>query len=101
MKDSHWKAASLTVTTALIVVVASWANAQETTAARSDGAVIVEADKRRYVLTIGKASAMETDKYMIHDSWELGQTGDIWILENPHKAKSHWVRMQFGEKKKR
>ena len=101
MKDSHWKAASLVLMTTVIVFVASWASAQGTTPARSDGSVVVEADKRRYVLTIGKASAMETDKYIIYDSWDLGQTGDIWVLENPHKSKSTWARMEFKDKKKK
>jgi hypothetical protein len=88
MKDSFWKLASLTLLSVLVVLVASWATAQDTSPVPSDGSVVVEGDKRRYILTIGKASAMETDKYFIYDSWHLGQTGDIWMLEDPHKAKS-------------
>lgn len=98
MKDSFWKAASLTLMCALIVLVASWASAQGTEPMRSDGSVVVEGDKRRYVLSIGRSSGMETDKYMLYDSWDVAQTGDIWILDDPHKSKSEWVRMEFKDK---
>jgi hypothetical protein len=98
MKDSFWKLASLTLLSVLVVLVASWATAQDTRTVPADGSVVIEADKQRYVLAIGKASAMETDKYFIYDSWSLGQSGEIWTLEDPHKAKSKWVRMSFGEK---
>ena len=98
MKDSHWKAASLTLMTALIVLVASWATAQDTSAGRTDGSVVVEADKRRYILTVGRAAGMEVDKYIMYDSWHLAQSGDVWILDDPHKPKSKWVRMVFDDK---
>lgn len=100
MKDSHWKAISLSLTTALIVVVASWATAQEGSAGPGEGKVIVEADKRRYILTIGHASAKEVDKYIIYDSWDLAESEEIWVLEDPHKAKSKWIRMPFSNKEK-
>ena len=96
MKDSHWKALSLTLTTALIVVVASFAKAQNSGSVGPG--VTVEADKRRYILTIGHASAKEVDKYILYDSWDLAETEDIWVLEDPHKAKSKWIRMSFDRK---
>ncbi len=99
MKESHWKAASLALTTALIVVVASWATAQSSVGTKGTGTVTVEADKARYRMAIGHASAKEVDKYMIYDSWHLADTEDIWILEDPHKAKSKWVKMSFSNKK--
>lgn len=100
MKDSHWKAASLALTTALIVVVASWATAQNGSVGPGEGKVVVEADKRRYVLSIGHASAKEVDKYILYDSWNLVETEEIWVLEDPHKAKSRWVPMSFDGKRK-
>jgi len=97
MKDSHWKAASLTLMCALIVLVASWATAQDTAAARPDGSVIVEANKSRYTLRVGRASGMETDKYILYDTWDVAQTGQIWLLDDPHKSKGKWIRMEFGK----
>ncbi len=96
MKDSHWKAFSLTVTTALIVVVASFATAQNRSTTPTG--VTVEADKARYRMAIGHASAKEVDKYILYDSWNLAETEDIWVLEDPHKAKSKWIRMAFDRK---
>jgi hypothetical protein len=82
---------------ALIVLVASWASAQDNAPVRSDGSVVVETDKRRYILTIGRSSGMETDKYMLYDAWDVAQTGDIWILDDPHKNKGKWIRMDFAK----
>jgi hypothetical protein len=98
MKDSHWKALSLSLTTALIVVVASWATAQTGSVGPGERTVIVEASKRRYVLTIGHRSAKEVDKYIMYDSWTLPETEEIWVLQDPHKAKSKWIRMPFSNK---
>jgi len=95
MKDSHWKAASLVLTTALIIVVASWATAQTGSVGPAKGNVIVEASKQRYVLSIGHASAKEVDKYIMYDSWHLADSEQIWVLVDPHKAKSKWTRMDF------
>jgi hypothetical protein len=100
MKDSHWKAASLIVTTALIMIVASWATAQSGSIGPDEAKVIVEASKQRYVLAIGHASAKEVDKYIIYDSWNLAESEEIWVLENPHKAKSKWIRMGFDSRSK-
>ena len=100
MKDSHWKLVSLSLTTALIVVVASWATAQDGSMGPGEGSVIVESNKNRYILTIGHASAKEVDKYIIYDSWYLAETEEIWVLEDPHKAKSKWIRMLFTNKTK-
>jgi hypothetical protein len=115
MKESYWKGFSLLVTTALIVVVTSWATAQSTrdeaaqTSSSDDevaesgniGRVVVEANKERYVLRIGHASSSENDKYILFDSWDVANTKDIWFLKDPHNTRSEWVRIKFDEKSKR
>jgi len=96
MKDSHWKALSLIATSTLIIVVASWANAQDgSQPPRRE--VVIEAEKDRYRLVIGHASAKEVDKYILFDTWDLPNTGDIWFLTDPHKTRGKWKRMEFEE----
>ena len=97
MKDSTWKALSLVTTSALIVVVASWATAQTGIAAEtgSRGGVTVEADKQRYVLAIGAATHKEADKYILYDSWDFANTREAWVLLDPHKPRSKWKAIEF------
>jgi len=108
MKESHWRATSLVLTTTLIVLVASWASAQSRSKATSsssdesdltttDGKVIIERDRRRYSLAI-HASNTETDKYILYDTWDVAETKDIWFLEDPHKVRSTWKRIPFDKK---
>ncbi len=94
MKDSHWKALSLVATSALILVVASWATAQDGSQPPSRD-VIVEADKHRYRISIGHASAKEVDKYILYDSWDVANTKDVWFLKDPHNPRSEWKRIDL------
>ena len=96
MQDRHWKALSLLATSSLIIVVASWANAQDGSQPPSRD-VIVEGDKDRYRLTIGHATAKEVDKYILFDTWDVANTKDIWLLNDPHKKSGEWKRMEFEE----
>ncbi|MFT7465601.1 MAG: hypothetical protein ACI9EF_003970 [Pseudohongiellaceae bacterium] len=101
MKNNFWRAASLALTTTLILVVASWASAQD----RGDGdlvapkgEVVIERDLFRYQITFGAVSSAENDKYILYDTWDVGNTKDIWFLEDPHKVRSSWKRMSFDKK---
>lgn len=108
MKESHWRATSLVLTTTLIILVASWASAQSRSKSKStdeepsmsqstNGQVIIERDRTRYRLAI-HASNTETDKYILYDSWDVPETKDIWFLEDPHKVRSTWKRIPFDKK---
>jgi len=100
---------SLVLTTSLILFVASWATAQrplKSTSTEADdsigqspsGQVIIERDRRRYVLVPGYATSNETDKYFLYDSWDVAETKDIWVLTDPHKVKNSWKRIPFDKK---
>jgi len=91
MKEHHWKALSLVATSALIVLVSSWAMARPSPVDFVDPVVVK--DGQRYVMTIGHASSKESDKYFLYDSWELEKTQDIWMLDKPHKPEAKWQRM--------
>jgi len=109
MKESHWRATSLVLTTTLILLVASWATAQSrskststgeenTMSESTNGQVVIERDRRRYVLVPGYATSNETDKYFLFDSWDVAETKDIWVLTDPHKIKNSWKRIPFDKK---
>jgi len=106
MKESHWRATSLVLTTTLIVLVASWASAQSQSKATpkdpsepavvgAEGRVVIERSRARYVLQRGYTAANETDKYFLYDSWDVVETKDIWVLTDPHKVKNSWKRVPF------
>ncbi|MFT7465600.1 MAG: hypothetical protein ACI9EF_003969 [Pseudohongiellaceae bacterium] len=110
MKESHWRVVSVVLTTTLIIVVASWAQAQSRgakTAANDDpasmttrarGNVLIERNLSRYTLKVGFARSTEQDKYILYDTWNVAETKDIWYLEDPHKVRSTWKRIPFDKK---
>ena len=116
MKEVHWKLLSLSLTTCLLLLVASWASAQSrgrksadeepagTRAEETDESrhaasqVIVQADRARYRIQVGFARGNENDKIFLYDTWDVVETGDIWFLEDPHVPRCKWKRLPFSKK---
>ena len=108
-QETMWRAVSLVLLIGLIVVVTSWATAEPKGSKKKDeppklpeyalqdpaGRVIVESNKSRFSIATGGNRGTDNEKIILWDTWDVANTGDVWMMEDPHTTSPQWKRIRF------
>lgn len=104
MKESFWRISSIVFLTILVVVVASWAWANQqyaekkTSAGSGGGDVIVESNKQRYWISGGVTKGTDHDKIILWDTWDVENTKQVWYMKDPQSERPKWVKCPFDKR---